>query len=219
MVIAAGAVVWVQSDGTIAVAPTDADLIAGVSCQPGSSGDPVNVMTFGVLDVYTALTIGAKYWMDQLTGQPTVTMPTSGLIVRMGVAVSPTALSLRLTVVAPSIEFLDNDDLTGQSTTQSLATITTTDLGTYRVSGYIAVTTIGSATMTFTVGFVDENGNSRSLNLIPATASTATISANGFYTFHPIDIRVGAGQVITVQAVKASGSGLAYDAGGGIQGL
>lgn len=220
MVIAAGTVVWVQNDGTVAPADagTDPNRLAGIATQPGTSAGPMNVMTFGILDVYSGLVAGTQYWMDQSNGQPTVTMPTSGLILQMGIAVSATALSLQLQIFAP-VKFLSRQLLAALTATRVLASVLASDDMTYRVGGWIAITVIGSATMKFTVAWVDQNSNSQSVDLVSINGSVSVLNAANFYPFSPVDVRVGGGQTLTITATKASGSGLVYQGEAYIQGL
>lgn len=112
-------------------------------------------------------------------------------------------------------------DLTGQTTAvATVATFTPAADGTFRIGGYINVSAISAATITFVVSYTDENSNAVT-QIIPLTlastgaiGTTATTISNNSAT--DIQIRAKSGNAITI-STTLTGVSATYDVGGNIE--
>lgn len=84
---------------------------------------------------------------------------------------------------------------------------------TYRVGGWVKVTSFTAGFINLLVGFTDETNTFQTITLVPV-GGVANIAATGYYVFPTIDIRVKAGtQVITQTSNSGVGALFTYDAG------
>lgn len=111
-----------------------------------------------------------------------------------------------------------SNDLTGQSTAVSSITTTTAPNDgvqhTYSVSGYVNVTALTLATVTFQVSFTDETNTAQTLSFFGEGLTTAALSTTGFVAFPPMTIRAKANTAITLKTIATITTSIAYDVGG-----
>jgi hypothetical protein len=101
-------------------------------------------------------------------------------------------------------------DFTGKTAAQTLVSYAPTATGSFLVSEYLNLTTVGGSTsVSVTVTFTDEASNSRTL--IPIPAQTVA----GFYIAGMIHIRAAITTSVSVQTAGTF-TGTTYDAGGAI---
>ena len=109
---------------------------------------------------------------------------------------------------------VSNTDLAAQTIGVTIATYAAgASAETFLVSGYVNITTAGTANLNFKIDFTDINNNAQHL-VIPNTISgTASLNAALFYPIIPTNIRAKHGTNVVISVAVVSGSGMTYDCG------
>ena len=116
-------------------------------------------------------------------------------------------------------QMVASGDSTGKNSSPiTLSSYTSANAGTFRVGGYVTITTAGSDVLNFVISWTDETSTSRTVDLAPQGTISPNISGAGVFLLPSHNIRVKASTTITVQVVNTNGTAT-YDAGATIEQL
>lgn len=104
-------------------------------------------------------------------------------------------------------------DLTGQTSSITVATYTPGADGTYALNAYVVVTTSGGSNLAVKANWTDETSTARTATLI---SSPATINATGAYIINGLTLRAKGSNAISITTTVGIGGGITYDIGGDI---
>lgn len=106
-------VVYISAVDTVKLAKADSETTLpsiGLSMNSALNGEEIRISTNDILDGFTGLTPGASYYLSQTSaGEITSTKPTTGIIVRLGVAISATELDIHILRLSTLFEIIKEE--------------------------------------------------------------------------------------------------------------